>query len=481
MYDYATPRRADGLEFDSHRGLRGVSVVSGLAIGEGSPSIPHPDARCILMPPEDAMKRGMKPLALTDTDFSKHVLFVGSIGTGKTNGIFQVLAQVLSNINEKDVVIIFDTKGDFYQAFYDKNQKHIVISNNELACGPYGTKNYWNLFEEIYCEEHGYKDLASEMASTLFKQQMEKTQQIFFPRSARDIMASLFVYFTRMYHEHRLKIDNAIFSGIMSMSNTAVIRTMLETYSDLRSVASYISDDDSPQTQGVISEFFQAVREYFVGNFNQSGDLSIRKIVREKGGAVVFVEYDISMLNALGPIYSLIIDMAIKEAIGRTRTEGNVWLFLDEFRLLPSLNHIDAAINFGRSLGVKVIIGLQNINQVFKSYGAEVAKSLLSGCSTIFTFRVTDADTRDFIQRLSGKQRRIEVYGAQGLIKDPMEHVAEVNVIEDWRLQSLEVGKSIVTVPSQPPFYFQFDLFDKVVNKRRADEYRKVLRHKTPA
>lgn len=96
-------------------------------------------------------------------------------------------------------------------------------------------------------------------------------------------------------------------------------------------------------------------------------------------------------------------DMAIKAALGRKRSAGNVYFITDEFRLLPNLEHIDDAVNFGRSLGIKFMIGIQNVEQIYECYGEERARSILSGFLTSFSFRVNDAKSREYIQQLYGK------------------------------------------------------------------------------
>jgi len=158
-------------------------------------------------------------------------------------------------------------------------------------------------------------------------------------------------------------------------------------------MTSYIADDRSPQTQGVISELQQLVREVFVGNFRKAGNLSIRQAVRNKGGKVIFIEYDLGIGSMLTPIYRLLLDMALKEALGRKKSEGNVWFIIDEFRLIPNLQHVDDGLNFGRSLGAKFVIGVQNIEQVFHAYGESLARSILSGFSTTIAFKVNDITT----------------------------------------------------------------------------------------
>ena len=55
----------------------------------------------------------------------------------------------------------------------------------------------------------------------------------------------------------------------------------------------------------------------------------------------------------------------------------------------PNLRHVDDAVNFGRSLGIKFLIGYQNIEQIADIYGEARAHSLLSGFLTGIFFDAT--------------------------------------------------------------------------------------------
>ena len=225
-------------------------------------------------------------------------------------------------------------------------------------------------------------------------------------------------------------------------------------------MVSYIADDRSPQTQGVISELQQLIREIFVGNFRKAGDLSLRKAIRKKGGRIIFIEYDLGIGGMLTPIYRLMLDMAIKEALCRKKSEGNVWFIIDEFRLIPHLQHIDDGVNFGRSLGAKFIIGVQNVEQVFHAYEEALARSVLSGFLTTIAFRVNDTTTRNYIQQLFGKNRKKDVYMATVQSRGVIEQVRDANVVEDWDIANLPVGRAIVGLPGLEPFYFQFKKYE---------------------
>ena len=232
---------------------------------------------------------------------------------------------------------------------------------------------------------------------------------------------------------------------------------MLNSHDDLRAMVSYIDKEDSAQTQGVMSVLQQVVREIFVGNFSKTGTLSLKNLVRRKGGKKVFIEYDLSIGKMLSPIYSLMFDMAIKEALGRKRSEGNVYFITDEFRLLPNLEHIDDAVNFGRSLGIKFMIGIQNVEQIYDLYGEERSRSILSGFLTSFSFRVNDSKSREYIQQLYGKNQITEAYLPINKSKGLVENQREANVVEDWAVTNLLIGQAIVGIPNVEPFIFRFD------------------------
>jgi len=381
---------------------------------------------------------------------SRHLMFLGGIGTGKTNAFNQIIAQLRRSMTPNDVMIIFDTKGDFYDSFYRPGD--VVIGNDYTATGPNGV-DYWNIFNEIENDEHMEENIV-EISKALFHQKLEKTNQPFFPNAAKDLFAAVLTHFTR--NKATLKGDNQSLRAFMDSSPTAELREMLLQHDDMKAMVSYISDDRSPQTQGVMSELQQISREILLGNFKKPGTLSMRELVRTKGGRAIFVEYDISVGAMLSPIYTLLFDMAIKEALGRRKSEGNVYFIADEFRLIPNLQHVDDAVNFGRSMGVKFMIGIQNVEQVYECYGEERARSIMSGFLTSIAFRVNDASSKKYIKDLHGENRKKETYMSAVQTRGITENIREAYVVEDWDISNLGLGETIIGLPGRPPFRFRF-------------------------
>lgn len=292
------------------------------------------------------------------------MMFLGGIGTGKSNAFNFVINNIRASMDNDDVMIIFDTKGDYYEKFYRPGD--IVISNDKRATGK-NNVDYWNLFKEVGIDDRLEENIL-EIATTLFEEKIKSSSQPFFPNAAKDIFAALMMHISRHANDEE-HANNKYLRTCFDTFKVSTMKQILEMNKDLKAMSAYIEDEKSGQTLGVVSEMQQLVREIFVGNFKQEGNLSIREIVRNKGNQVVFVEYDLGIGQVLSPIYRIIFDLAIKEALCRTSNEGNVYFLLDEFRLLPHLKHIDDGVNFGRSLGAKFILGVQNIDQIYNAYG----------------------------------------------------------------------------------------------------------------
>lgn len=429
-----------------------MSVFEGNELKRLLPQFNQLTTRCSFMGTDS--ENGKITVPFDESLLSKHILFLGGIGTGKTNSIFQIVAQLQKSLAPEDVMLIFDTKGDFYDTFYKKGD--IVISNDEKATGAQGV-DYWNIFEEIGLDI-SVEEAANEISRTLFFEKIQRSTQPFFPNAARDLFVGLLLHFFR--EDNNQTKNNEYFRSFLDSVSTDEVKEILQKHDDLKAMTSYIKDPKSPQTLGVFSELQQLIRDIFISNFRRNGSLSMRKSIRNKGGKTIFIEYDLGSGEILTPIYRLLLDMAIKEALSRKKSEGNVWFIIDEFRLIPNLQHIDNGINFGRSLGAKFIIGVQNVEQIFHAYGESMARSMLSGFNTIVAFRVNDITTRQYIQERFGRNRKQEAYSSVIASRGVIEQVREANVVEDWDISNLTLGEAIIGLPEDQPFLFQFDKFE---------------------
>ena len=297
-----------------------------------------------------------------------------------------------------------------------------------------------------------------EIVNQLFEEKIRRSNAPFFPQAAKDVLFGIMSYI--IYKNTPEDLDNAELYAYLRDANINDVVDALMSVGDLRGIIDYIYNggDGSEQTQGVYSELRNVANELFIGNFRERGGFSVREFIRNKGGRILFIEYDLSIGKVLTPIYKVMIDLAIKEALSRDKSEGNVFFVIDEFKLLPNLYHIDDGVNFGRSLGAKFIVAMQNIQQIIDGYGYEKAHSILSAFGTSIAFRVTDKATKEFIQNFYGVNRKRFVYKGVSYSDGNKEQVSYSNVVEDWDLLSLKTGEAVVSISEYDaaPMKFKF-------------------------
>ncbi len=388
---------------------------------------------------------------------SKHMLFVGGTGCGKTNLFYHFVNQLQKNMTSNDVMIIFDSKGDFYSKFYRPDQ--YVIGNSRQ----YRDKSLkWNIFKEVLADGWNGRDYmmnSSEICGSLFEERMKNTTNAFFPNAAKDLLSSVLVCLIREVSKDKSFVNNLYNSELRALldgCDSKMLQGMLNSYPDMQSICSYIAGSGG-QSQGVMAELFSVVREVFIGVFAAKGGFSMRNFVRTRGRKVLYIEYDLSIGSVLTPVYRLLFDMALKEALGRQNNQANVYLICDEFKLLPHLQHIDDGVNFGRSLGVKIMAGLQSIEQLYEIYEESRGKNIAAGFSSIFAFKANDITTRDYICNLFGKNILLERYTSTGAQYVEEKRIGQV--VEDWDMAKLQVGEAIVCLPFSNPFQFRFDIY----------------------
>ena len=121
---------------------------------------------------------------LTEKLLSQHLMLIGGIGSGKTNTFNQIMQNIAPQLSARDVMIIFDTKGDFYKEFYTPGD--IVISNDAMARGSNGP-DFWNVINEL--EDDGMlEENCIEIANALFADKLKSGGDSFFPNAAKDLL-----------------------------------------------------------------------------------------------------------------------------------------------------------------------------------------------------------------------------------------------------------------------------------------------------
>ena len=128
----------------------------------------------------------------------------------------------------------------------------------------------------------------------------------------------------------------------------------------------------------------------------------------------------------------------------------NVFFVMDEFALLPQLAHISDGVNFGRSLGLKFIVGTQNVDQILHAYGAEIGRSIIAGFALAFRLILDRRESRRV--RALWLQPQTVDHRPRRPFAGVRQEVVLGNVIEDFSLLLLRVGECVLSLPEGAPF-----------------------------
>ncbi len=433
-----------------------INVISGQKLSESIPVFPNEEGVTISVPnvKDETVK-------FTSSILSKHVLALGSIGSGKTNMIFHMIASAMSQLGPNDRMLLFDAKGDYEQEF--SRSGDVVIGN---VMGTNTEK--WNLFADIMDSPSSEpnSELLRQIAATLFKKQIDSSNNPTFPSGARD----LFIGLTTAFVRREQKAGRASWHYINNMtlkkfflsevSDPEKIDQIIAPYHDLAWLHMYILAPKSATTQSYLAPLLAVVNEMFVGCFAEEGDFSVRRYIAN-GQGKLFIEYDAEYGCTMDSMYTVLLDLAMRHSIGRTaRNGGSIFFILDELPILPALTYLDQIINFGRSLGIKVIAGMQNTSQMEDKYGTNKAVSIMSGFSSFLCFHLFDEKSRDIIKQRHGKNLRC-ITSLKPNGKDDLGQLQELSVIEDWDITDLRDGRCIISLPAGEPFIFHPRLYRK--------------------
>lgn len=119
------------------------------------------------------------------------------------------------------------------------------------------------------------------------------------------------------------------------------------------------------------------------------------------GKRLLIFGMDQNRRDIIGPILATVLHMLVTRNIAVARSEP-LAVFLDELPTL-SLPSLVNWLNESRSAGFCGVLGYQNMTQLEKAYGKELARAILSGCNTKFIFNPGEYESADYFSKYLGE------------------------------------------------------------------------------
>ena len=364
-------------------------------------------------------------IIFTREQWSKHLLIFGAIGGGKTTIILPVLKQLFAR---NDKALIFDVKGDFTAKF----PTAALVAPWHKGGMPWAIG----------------RDIATLQDAILFAEQViAESKDPMWAAAARQVFVGLVVDLQRrkpkrwgwqdLYDqlsisdeaELELLMERCNPMGLRSVSgqNTTTSGILINMVAGLQWIASLAQAWGNPKE----GEGISFVEWLFDENAAQ------RQIILQGNG-----RFEQMMQGYASTIITMLASRINSPEFSESRTR-KIWFVLDEFPQLGKVKY-QPLIEVGRSKGVRVVIGLQDINQVIKVYSEQDANSLLSMVGTKIVAQIAPGETAKKVSELIGEREvertNISVSGSgSGSSSTTMTNRESLKVMYDSQL-SYELG-----------------------------------------
>lgn len=410
-------------------------------------------------------KSTKQAIILNDDLLTKGLLFLGKAGQGKTNTFLGLAGQILEQLQDNDLAIFFDLKGDYQEAFYE---------NGDLVLDALNDDYVWNIFDELipFIDNEFLLDMRlKELCSYLYKGR-ESSQQPFFVNAAREVTECIIRYFIYGYEESGddSQLNNkSLLECLKGYEDDEddlydSIRNILLSYKRFGGALAYLPPREfaNESAYGVLSEITSMANDVFVAAYGTSSGrdryISAAKIASGSGANVVFLSYDISLPHSQSYVFRFFTDNVIANRAffykKNPEKVGKTYIFIDEFATLPKLEYLSRALSQMRGMGVCVIAGIQDANQIYVNYKEAEASEILGAFQTAIAFNCNDRSVKLF-QALTGTARVSDRYSvAGGNIAYSLPY--ERKCVEERDIISLGIGEAYVKVGDYKPFRFKF-------------------------
>ena len=317
---------------------------------------------------------------------SRHFLIWGSTGAGKTTAMLHLMLQA---IERGDKVLILDVKGDMTAT--------LPRLGNIIA--PHDARSLqWDIATDCRTPQE-----ARELAARLIP---ESRSDRIWSDAAREILIACVVSLQVRYGERWSWSD---LRELVVADAEALLLVAERCHPE---AIQFLKEPGSKTTQSIISTFKAHMNLVSVladawPDSSRCRSFSVRDWLSHPACHPIVLQHDgrfpqltkAWLSGIIGLLASHAASPAMKENPGR-----RTWLFLDEFPQLERLDHFSTLLDVGRSKGISVVLGAQDLSQIRKTYGHDQADAWIGMIGTHIITRMNLGQSAETTSRLIGQQ-----------------------------------------------------------------------------
>jgi type IV secretory pathway TraG/TraD family ATPase VirD4 len=350
-------------------------------------------------------------LFLTDDRLTKHMIVVGGTGSGKTAGYFW---PILEEINEFEncKTIIHDVKADFTekkksrgQRISKKEEKNHVYKNEYteyldrdfMLIAPWDERSaQWNVAKDCRTKEE-----AQQLADTF----IEKSDNPMWSNGAKALLVGFIV---KLQKE---KDINWNWQDIVDQLSQPIKNwhPIMKKYNSL--AAGLVEDPTSKTALSYVSTLLSYVQifEQLAWAWPNSQDgISIKDFVSDDntGNQILILQNNQTYRTIVQSIYPCMIELLSNylnsPAFGDSK-DRRIYFLLDEVYQLGKIDKIGTILETGRSKGLRAVLAMQDIHQLYDLYGQEKAKSWINMVGSYAICGISGETAEFFADKIIGK------------------------------------------------------------------------------
>lgn len=324
---------------------------------------------------------------------TKHLLFVGGIGAGKTTLIRPLIDAARLR---GDKCLIFDNKSDYTSS--------CVGAKQIILLAPWDARGAaWDIAADIQNRAD-----AEALADALI---IGNDRDPMWANAARAVLTAMIIRAQNQAPGH-WSFD---FLTDILAAGYAEIQATVSSFTPEFSIL--VADGESRTTSSILMNLIAFMRPIFAladawCHCKTTAKFSVRRWIHGQGieaNKLTVVIQGNGAHSALQQALTQALFSAITREITSPRVtdaapgERRIQLFLDEFKQLGKLNDFGTLVEVGRSKGVRLTVGIQDISQLREIYGNDVTTTWLGSFGTYVVGRLSGADTTEWISKFYGK------------------------------------------------------------------------------
>jgi hypothetical protein len=340
------------------------------------------------------------PLAATKT----HILAAGAPGSGKTITLRLVMQSGFIRIGfgRDRRALVYDGKRELLT----------YLSGMGLRCpvkiiNPLDQRGVaWDIAKD--CSDPA---TAREIAVIFIPNKGES--QAYFVNAAQDILSGVLIAL-HLNCPGKWTLRDVV----LVLENPEMLRKLLDLHPETRNRLNYFTKDATfLDILTTISTRIAPYRQVAAAWSHTAEKISLRDWV--SGAFILVLSTDEAMRQSLDAINQAIFKRATELLLSQDESaERETWIILDELREAGKLDGLTSLLTKGRSFGVRVVVGFQDIEGLRAVYGEKEANEIAGLCSNKVILRLDDAETAQWASKILGEYEHYETHTSNTISKD---------------------------------------------------------------